>query len=278
MIDPSFTPGDAPEASPSSDEGDSRAGKERVLLTGACGTIGTVVRSHVDAEFVNVDVTEAVQDLPGGHQLDLSDPDADLDAIMDDCTAVIHLAWNLDENFNTRTIRPENKRMVETILDCAAANDIGTVVMASSMHAASAPFYNDPYFGSEPWSSVIDDGAEPPEKIGVDAQRPNSPYGASKLYLEALGRVYAQRPFLDSVVSIRFGGLNAEDDPNPGVRGYPLVYLSHDDCGQLIRGALDADDGYHQLYGMSDNDRCPYDLSNDIDYDPADNAADSVTY
>lgn len=251
----------------------------RILLTGACGTIGAVIRDKLSCDFINIDIDEDVMELRDGHQIDLADEEPEiLINLARHCTDVIHLAWDLTEDFYTGEICPENKKMAEMVLRASQVIEPNSIILASSAHAASEPFYRGPFFDSEPWAAVVDDGAEPPEKISPEAHRPNSFYAASKIYIESLGRYYAQEEELENITSIRFGGINLSDEADPDIRGYPLVWLSHDDCARLIRAALQADPDYHQLYGVSDNDRCPFDLSNDIGYEPQDNAADHASY
>ena len=101
--------------------------------------------------------------------------------------------------------------------------------------------------------------------------RPDSDYGASKAFGEALGRMYADR-FGMRVVCLRIGSVLPDDDPAgpwplAGAGWMPWLtdadrrariratWLSHRDCAELVRCALEADVRFVIAYGVSDNTR-----------------------
>ena len=106
------------------------------------------------------------------------------------------------------------------------------VVYASSNHATGM------YAPGEPL-----DGAQPP--------RPDGLYGASKVWGEALGRLYVDKFGLE-VVCLRIGSFQ----PRPRERRELATWLSHADGIHLFQAALTADDvGFAIVYGASANTR-----------------------
>jgi nucleoside-diphosphate-sugar epimerase len=115
-------------------------------------------------------------------------------------------------------------------------------------------------------------GPDDARVIDEQAQvRPDSDYGVSKAFGEALGRMYADR-FGMRVICLRIGSVLADDDPTgptplAGAGWMPWLtdedrrariratWLSHRDCAELIRCALEADVRFAIAYGVSDNPR-----------------------
>jgi nucleoside-diphosphate-sugar epimerase len=103
-----------------------------------------------------------------------------------------------------------------------------------------------------------------PDEVAADAPvRPDSLYGASKVWGEALGRLYAERHGLE-VVCVRIGWVTADDlPPSPesdAVRLDPRIsrrakgmWLSHRDCASLIDACLTAPVRWALIHGVSDN-------------------------
>jgi nucleoside-diphosphate-sugar epimerase len=80
--------------------------------------------------------------------------------------AVVHLAWDATENFLPASLEPDDHPMAHNV----CAGGVGRVIAASSVRA-------DRFWPPREGLRRIDD---PPV--------PDSPYGASKVFLEALGR------------------------------------------------------------------------------------------
>ncbi len=96
--------------------------------------------------------------------------------------------------------------------------------------------------------------------------RPDSLYGVSKAYGEALGRMYVERHGL-RVFCLRIGAVREHDDPTAATT-VPLidldaegqrnrlraVWLSKRDCAELIASCLDVEDvSWAVVYGVSAN-------------------------
>jgi NAD+ dependent glucose-6-phosphate dehydrogenase len=155
------------------------------------------------------------------------------------------------------------------------------VVFASSNHAVGMYEVE----GAPDIYDLDDDRVYGP---GVEV-RPDSLYGVSKVFGEALGRLYADTHGL-AVVCLRLGSVRetrldgtGRDDTEPVLR--PQVergerverlratWLSHRDCAQLIDRALDSEVRWAVAYGISDNPRTIWDLTTaraTLGYEPQD--------
>lgn len=214
-----------------------------VLITGASGVIGTVLRAGWTGRTTSFDRPEhdardaaALTAAAGGHD------------------ALVHLAWDTRaENFRNRGLAPDNLVMTRNVLEAAVAAGVPRVVLASSVHAdAFAP-------GLRPRRSV---DATP---------TPDSPYGASKVFLEALGRHYAAHRGLE-VVAIRFGGVNRADVEPEGDASERAVWLPHADCVALVRSAVTAPLGpgrFALVVGVGDGPERVHDFGDGLPWRPS---------
>jgi len=111
------------------------------------------------------------------------------------------------------------------------------------------------------------------EKIGIQAMpRPDSRYGVSKVFGEALGRLYADKYGVETI-SLRIGQFR----PRPTNRRMLSLWLSPADMGRLALSSLYAENVHFEIvYGISANSRAWYDNpgATKIGYVPSDNAED----
>ncbi|EKU80145.1 NAD-dependent epimerase/dehydratase family protein [Massilia timonae] len=228
---------------------------KRILLTGAAGGLGKVLRERIKpwAEVVRLsDVAEMAPAGPGEEvvQCDLADKEAVL-ALLDGVDAVLHFG-------GISTEKPFEPIMQANILGVAnlyeALHKAGTrrVVFASSNHA----------IGYHPVTTVLD--ADSPT-------RPDSYYGLSKVFGEQIARYYYDR-FGIETVCVRIGS----SFPEPANKRMMSTYLSYDDLTELLRCSLFAPRvGHTIVYGVSDNDSTWWDnrLASHLGYKPKDSSA-----
>ena len=211
-----------------------------VAVTGSKGVIGTVIsRGLAGWEIRGLDLPEC----------DVRDYAQVLTALRG-AHAVVHLAWDGRENYLSGSVQPDNHLMAHNVYAAARAAGVGRVVAASSVHA-------DRFWPRRDAPLRIED---PPV--------PDSPYGASKVFVEALGRFAAHQG--GEVVCIRFGGVNRADT-RPPTEPERSVWLSHRDCRTLIARALVAPlpaSGYAALYGISGGGDRLHDLTNALGWYP----------
>lgn len=146
-----------------------------------------------------------------------------------------------------------------TVLEAARLAGVKRVILASSCHAV---------------------GATPREPDLADdtPARPDSLYGVSKVAVEALGSLYAQKHGLETT-SLRIGACHK----HPTEVRTLSIWLSYPDFVRLIVAALTAPwNGHRTIWGVSRNTRrwWSYDGGRSIGFEPQDDAeewADRVT-
>ncbi|GAA3556441.1 NAD(P)-dependent oxidoreductase [Nonomuraea rosea] len=167
-------------------------------------------------------------------------------------SGVIHLAADPRVAASWEEVYHANVVLTRRVLDAASARGVPRVVLASTVHVMGE--YN------RPEHRPVDPAWEP---------RPCCSYGLSKVVVEALGRLHADRTGA-SVVGLRLGGLGyALDEAR-----YLGMWLSGRDAGALMRAALTAGPGWSVHFGMSANTRRHWDLGSarKLGYAPQDDS------
>lgn len=229
---------------------------KRIAITGAHGVIGAFLVAELSHH--GYEITQLVR-----ASTDINNYDGLVQALAGHVT-VIHLAWNSRaEDVNSGQADQDNTRMFSNVYRAALEAKVKRVIMASSVHAHG--FYN----------------VTPGNLIHpYDLPTPDSPYGASKVHMEALGRFYATKGL--EVICIRFGAFGRQNIPpvvtrrnNPIEKIKRAVWLSRDDCVGLVRKCLEAPslpNNYELLYGISNNSGRVHDITNHIGWVPHDDA------
>lgn len=229
---------------------------DRVLITGAAGSIGQCLRKGLQGHYSLLRLSDvAPLGRPeSGEEMataELSKFD-DVMRITGGIDAIIHLGAISTEASFDALVGP-NFIGTYNIFEAARRQGVGRVIFASSNHA----------IGFYPVT----------ERIGIDvAQRPDSFYGVSKAFGENLAVLYHQKWGLESA-SLRIGSFLDK----PTERRHLYTWLSHIDMVRLARACLDASDlGCAVLYGMSANQRSWWDNpdAERLGYAPIDNAED----
>jgi uronate dehydrogenase len=208
---------------------------QRVLITGAAGKIGQTLRTGLRGHYPALRLLDVAPQEPAGPgeevvTLDLGDRPA-TEAAMQGVDAVIHLAAIATEaSFDD--ILSANITTTYSVFEAARRAGVPRVVFASSNHVTG--FYPRT------------------ETLGPDVPvRPDTLYGVSKAFGEAVGRLYADKYGLE-VVCLRIGAF--EERPT-NVRQLS-IWLSPRDCVHLVRRCLDAPAvGFLIVYGVSANTR-----------------------
>ncbi len=206
-----------------------------VLLTGAAGGIGTRLRAMLKPIYPRLRLSDVVAPADPRTDEEFIEADlADLAAVERICAGVegiIHLGGRSIED-SWDVIHAANIAGCYNLFEAARRQKVKRVVFASSNHAVG--FYRRS------------------RRIGSDVTvRPDSRYGVSKAFGEALGAMYADKYGL-GVLCIRIG--NFGDRPVDKRR--LSIWISPDDLVQLIRIGLEHPSlHYDVVYGISDNDR-----------------------
>lgn len=212
----------------------------RILLTGAAGGIGTVLRESLKP-YAQVLRLSDIKELDGAPQpteeqvvCDLADKQA-VDELVKGCDAIVHMGGiSVEQSFED--VLDANIKGVYHIYEAARRHNVKRVVFASSVHAIG--FYKQ--------SEVID--ASVP-------RRPDGYYGLSKAYGEETANFYFHRYGIETV-SIRIGSCF----PVPKDRRMMHSWISGRDLTELIRCALYTPEvGHTIVYGMSNNKKVWWD-------------------
>jgi uronate dehydrogenase len=205
----------------------------RILLTGAAGGLGRVLRSRLRARSTLLRVSDvaAMEPAADGEEVveaPLEDR-ARVHALLEGMDAVVHLGGvSTEQPFDA--ILQANIVGVYNLYEAARKHGVRRIVFASSNHVTG--FYRQ--------DEVID---------ATMPVRPDGHYGISKAYGENLSRFYFDRYGIETVC-LRIGS----SFPEPKDRRMLATWLSYDDLERLVVAALTAPVvGHSIVYGMSDN-------------------------
>jgi uronate dehydrogenase len=227
---------------------------DRVLVTGAAGQIGRVLCPGLAERGWRVRAldTQPTGDVAGVGEAVVADirDAAGLDRAVPGAAAIVHLAGIADEA-PFPDILSANIDGTYQVFDAARRAGVPRIVFASSNHAV----------GFTPRMPLA----------GVDLPpRPDTYYGVSKVFGEALGRLYADRYGM-AVACLRIGSF----EQRPSSPRQLSTWLSHGDAIRLVHAALTAPDlGFAIVYGVSANTRGWWDLApgRTLGYEPVDDA------
>jgi len=213
-----------------------------ILITGAAGDVGTRLRKLLKSDYPRIRLSDVrtPADLGADEEFivgDLADY-AQVEKIVAGIDGIVHLGGiSIERPWDE--IHKSNIVGCYNLFEAAYRAGVKRVVFASSNHAVG--FY-------------------PRErKIGVDVTvRPDSHYGVSKAFGEALGALYADKHGL-RVTCIRIGNVN--DKPLDKRR--LSIWIKPDDLAQLVRIGLEHPEiRFEIFYGSSNNDAGWWDNSN----------------
>ncbi|NUP52600.1 MAG: NAD(P)-dependent oxidoreductase [Catenulispora sp.] len=215
----------------------------RILITGAAGGVGTFLRTGLaDRGWAVRGLDLVTPPDPGPVEWrvgDVGDP-AVLDAAMQDVDVVVHLAGIPVEDRFDRILKT-NIDGTYQVFDAAVRNGVPRVLAASSNHAVG-------YYERADYADST---------IGVDVRpRPDTYYGVSKVFMEAIGSFYADRHNLQ-VACVRIGSCFEA----PRSRRMLDTWLSPADAVRLFHALATAPDlRYEIVYGVSANKTAWWDM------------------
>lgn len=234
----------------------------KILITGASGTIGSVLLKCLSKKHNVVGVDKIYSN--DVVVLDIVNERERLRELFNGVDVVIHLAWDVKEAGSSLDVSvPENKIMGETMYALSLERNVKKFILASSVHVSFGHInYRHP--GIVEYHKILHE-----KKITTrDDCFPLGIYGASKVYLEALGKAYSKKGL--QVVAVRLGNVTGDNSFGE----YPF-WLSHRDCCQFIEKCIETNDlpKYSVFFAVSDNPCNPFDLSDGqskLGYEPKD--------
>jgi uronate dehydrogenase len=214
---------------------------QRVLLTGAAGDIGRRLRRLLPPIYPELRLSDSRRpvDLDPAETFVAAELGnlAEVEQAVDGVDGIIHLGGHSVEG-SWETILNANIIGCRNLFEAARRKGVKRVVFASSNHAVG--FYPRV------------------ERIGPDVTvRPDTRYGLSKAFGEALGALYADKYGL-RVLCLRIGNLGEQ----PLDQRRLAIWLSPEDLVALIRIGLEHPElEYEIFYGASLNERTWWDNS-----------------
>lgn len=232
--------------------------KDTVLITGAAGAIGTAVRHGLRSGWSHLRLTDVrpIKDPANNEQTAVSDvaDRAALDAMMQGVSAVVYLT-GAGADYSLEDLFRVNVRGVFDVFESARLGGVKRIVYASSNHA----------FGCYPITEQVSPDMPP---------RPDSLYGAFKVYGEDILRNYFDRHGIRSV-SMRIGTYRTLPIDQRSL----ATWLSPGDVARLVDASLRHEDpGCLVVNGYSANTRLKVAKTHwdFLGYHPQDNAEDHI--
>jgi uronate dehydrogenase len=205
----------------------------RLLITGAAGNLGTVLRQGLAPLATTLRLTDraGMGEAAGHEEIMLADV-GDFDAMMkvvEGCDAVVHFGAAPVEKPWEEILNSSIKGGYN-VYEAARRHGIKRIVYASSIHAVG-------YARRE-------EGADTHTE-----HRPDTLYGLSKCFVEDLAKLYFHKFGIESAL-LRINSCF----PEPADRRHLATWMSFRDCVQLVTRCLVAERiGWTVLYGISDN-------------------------
>ncbi|HEY0064226.1 MAG TPA: NAD(P)-dependent oxidoreductase [Telluria sp.] len=206
---------------------------KRILLTGAAGGLGKILRDRIKpwADVVRLSDLADLGEAREGEEIvqcDLADKAAVL-ALMEGVDAVLHFG-GISTEAHFDDIMQANILGVANLYEAIHKAGVKRTVFASSNHAVG--YYK---------TTDLVDASMP--------TRPDSMYGVSKCFGESLSRYYYDR-FGIETVCLRIGS----SFPEPINKRMMTTYFSYDDLLEYLRCCLFAPRVGHTIaFGVSDN-------------------------
>ena len=249
---------------------------KKILITGSSGLIGSVIIKNLGNkyEFSGLDI-KPNKDYPELKTLIINSNN--LDSILPafkNIDTVIHLAANVSEATEWDLVLNNNIILTRNIYEASKTNNIKKVIFASSNHAVGN-FEKD-----FPYKKIVKgkyNEIDINNIIKIDSSvpvRPDSDYGISKAFGEAVARYYFEHHGIESAC-LRIGTVRPDNSPKTDVRHFATL-LYHEDLAQLIDKCIEKEKLDFQIfYGVSNNKWRFWDLDHarkTIGYEPKQNA------
>jgi NAD+ dependent glucose-6-phosphate dehydrogenase len=242
----------------------------KILITGANGRIGRILREALTEHDLRLLSRSPMEDSDAESFVgDIADFDS-IRPAFEGVDAVLHLAAASDVGAGWEPVLNANVVGARNVYEAALAAGVERVVYASTTHNVA---------GHERAAGPGIYDLDQSLRFGADVEpRPDSLYGASKVFGEALGRWYSDVHGL-RVICLRIGYVSGrpdeeiasaeidaavldelDPDKRTARRRVRAIWLSQRDCIGLFRAALAADVRWAVVYGTSNNPRQIWDL------------------
>lgn len=241
--------------------------KLKILITGSRGRIGKILVQALADKFEIFELDIIGRSQGKYFKVDISNLQK-LEVVFKKIPklyAIIHLAAESPVNGTWKSVLRNNIIGTRNIYECARKYKIQRVIFASSNHVTGA------YEGIPPKLHK----QKKPRIISInDPVRPDSYYGTSKIFGEAIAKQFFELHKISSIC-LRIGSVIKDNDPTKNKR-HLLTWLSYRDLIQLVEKSLFSKVLFGIYYGVSDNKGKFWDVSNvkrELGYKSKDNAS-----
>ena len=213
--------------------------KQRVLVTGAAGTVGSTLWKAWEKQNTYVLTLTDINPIQGStsnvEQVDIRDYEA-MQSLCHEQDVLVHLAYLRQNSPPKATGELSDIDVSMNVFEAARACGIKKIVYASTNHVSG-------------WNERLH---SPPRFSTGDQFRPDGWYGAMKGMAEIAGRYLVDAHGM-RFISVRIGSYNGTSEPN-NLR-HCSTLLTPRDCVQLFSLAVDYDGPVKYLitYGRSAN-------------------------
>ena len=263
---------------------------EPVLLTGAGGAVGEAILGGLGDSYEWKLMFHSPPVEEPDHEYVVGDvaSDEDVAEAVSGVGAVVHLAGDPRPDAPWKSVLSNNIDGTQKMYDAAIEEDVDRFVYASSNHAVGLyEVENAPTIYGLDHDLVVDHTAP---------VRPDSMYGAAKVYAEGLGRLAADQhgvsfyslricavrdpeydhPYGDAEAGVDDGEFERDSDAyGEQVARLKGMWQSRRDHAHMVEQCLhDESVDFDVFYGVSDNDRRWFDIDHARDvlgYEPRDN-------
>lgn len=212
-----------------------------VLITGAAGDVASHLRRELAGRYrLRLSDVKPIANLAAGEEFMRADITVieELAPVMRGVDAIVHLGGFSVEG-SWEAILAANIIGTHNVFEAARASGVKRILFATSNHAVG--FYRR--------DETIDHRVYP---------RPDSRYGVSKVFGEALGSLYADKYAME-IFNMRIGNVN----PHPLDKRRLSIWISPRDLAQLVTIGIEHPDiRFEIVYGVSGNARSWYDNAN----------------
>jgi nucleoside-diphosphate-sugar epimerase len=230
--------------------------KKRVLITGAAGRIGSSLAQQLKDRYdLRLQYRRTIPEQRPTEDYvvaDIKNYDA-IAAALEGIDAVVHLAADPSTSASWESVRDDNIAGTYNVFEAARQQGVPKIIFGSTNHVMGM------YDRDQQWPVYADQPV-----------RPDSLYGVSKVFGEALGRHYSDQYGL-SVICLRIGWFL----PEPHNEISHWMWLSPRDAAQLTWRAVESDLTFGIFYAISANSARHWDITDTMEklgYRPEDDA------
>mgnify|MGYP001419537318 FL=1 len=251
---------------------------KKILITGSSGLIGSIIYQNLKHKykFTGMDKVKNGDNTTLKTHVTSSNKLEDINSAFKNIDIVVHLAANASELTKWDLVLKNNIELTRNVFEASRLNGVSRVIFASSNHAVGNFEKDEPYKSivKGKYKNVDSNNIEKiNEKVPI---RPDSNYGISKAFGEAMARYYYEHHNLESI-SLRIGTVIKDNSPKTNIRHYATL-LYHEDLVQLIDKSISATNISSEIfYGVSNNTWRFWDITHaekTIGYLPLKNAED----